>query len=185
MTADAPECASIPRALDHIGLVVPDANQAIAFFEGALSATLVYRHGPYPVGGPGRDPSTTIRTIAMLRFGTLTIEVLEYNSPDQGQSMPRLGDLASVHLAFYTDDIEGTIQRMQALGARSLLPVRDLVGPDSGPGAQMAYVLSPWGLPLELITYPHGRAYEAKTSVRLFDPRTVDDPRTMERGTTS
>ncbi|PKO81770.1 MAG: glyoxalase, partial [Betaproteobacteria bacterium HGW-Betaproteobacteria-13] len=38
-------------------------------------------------------------------------------------------------------------------------------------GLTWIYFMSPWGMQLELVSAPDGRAYELTTSERLWDPR--------------
>ena len=45
------------RHVDHVGLVVPDLDAAIDFFEQALGALLLWRVGPFeetPTGVPSK-----------------------------------------------------------------------------------------------------------------------------------
>ena len=54
--------------------------------------------------------------------------------------------------------------------------VRLLAGPlpiTEGPaaGQTINYFLAPWGLQLELISYPHGMAYEAGGGTVLWSPK--------------
>ena len=62
------------RHVDHVGLVVPDLDAAIDFFEQALGALLLWRVGPFeetPTGVP-----IEAVTLAMLRLGpTLNVEL--------------------------------------------------------------------------------------------------------------
>jgi hypothetical protein len=38
-------------------------------------------------------------------------------------------------------------------------------------GESWVYFMAPWGMQLELVSYPNGKAYMKQSSVRLFDPR--------------
>jgi hypothetical protein len=38
-------------------------------------------------------------------------------------------------------------------------------------GSHWVYFRAPWGLQMELVSYPDGKAYEAGASVRLWNPR--------------
>jgi glyoxylase I family protein len=163
---------TVLRAVDHIGMVVPDIDRAVAFLVEGIGATEIYRHGPYPVMPMGgRAADTTIVAIAMLRWGSTNFELMQYEASDQRTLLPRLGDLGSFHIALYAGDLEESVARLQDAGASVTLAPRDLIGLESGPGARFAYLLSPWGQPIELITYPEGREYESTTERRLHDPR--------------
>ena len=45
-------------------------------------------------------------------------------------------------------------------------------GPSAG--QTWVYFLAPWGMQLELVSYPDGKAYEATTTRRLWHP--ADSP---------
>lgn len=157
-----------PRLLDHVGFVVPDADDAVAFLEAGLGAVELFRAGPLPAGGPGRDPSALIRAMVLLRLGESTLEVMQYELPDQRTEMPRLGDRASFHLAVHTDDVESSLERLYAAGAQPLMPLREMVSADGRLKTQMAYVLAPWGLPIELVNYPKDLAGDLASAMRLL-----------------
>ena len=38
-------------------------------------------------------------------------------------------------------------------------------------GESWVYFMAPWGMQLELVSYPQGKAYAKHSSVTLFDPR--------------
>ena len=38
-------------------------------------------------------------------------------------------------------------------------------------GESWVYFLAPWGMQLELVSYPKGKAYSRQSPVALFDPR--------------
>ena len=38
-------------------------------------------------------------------------------------------------------------------------------------GQRWVYFLSPWGMQFELVSFPNGKAYEATSAVKLWDPR--------------
>jgi hypothetical protein len=50
------------------------------------------------------------------------------------------------------------------------------LGPEAGKGTGWIFFLTPWGLPLELVSYPHGREYEKHTAHRLWHPAHPERP---------
>jgi len=167
------------RGLDHVGLTVPHLDQAVRFFNEAFDAELLFQHGPYRGRGDvqerqfARHRDTEVVGIAMLRLGSMNLELLEFTAPDQRREPPRTSDLGGHHLALYVDDLEGAIVELAAHGARVLGKPMALPGPESGPDAWFVFCLTPWGLALELVSYASGKAYEASTARRLFDPRAL------------
>ena len=164
------------RGVDHIGLSVPDLQQAVRFFVDVLGAEEFFQHGPY---GPSphsavnfdRHVESIVDGIAMVRLGAANIELLQYSSPDQETRWPSTSDYGGHHVAFYVDDLDAAVQRLRQAGVRVLGDPMALPGPESGVDARFVFFRAPWGLFLELVSYPHGKAYEATTSKRLYDPR--------------
>ena len=170
---------SVPgvRGVDHIGLSVPDLDEAVRFFTVTFGAIEVYRHGPYPAGGEStvrqfaRPADSAVEAIAMMRLGSMNIELLQYSTSDQRTEWPRTSDFGGHHLTFYVDDLAEAAATLREQDIEVLGDPMDLNGPERGPGAQFLYFRAPWGLFLELISYPKGRAYEQQTTRRLYDPR--------------
>jgi len=165
------------RTVDHVGLSVPDLDEAVTFFVEVLGAIEVFRHGPYGPSGQhsvrhfDRHPDSVVEGIAMLRLGSMNIEVLEYSAPDQVTTWPSTSDFGGHHLALYVDDMAAAVAHLIGRGVRVLGDPMDLPGPEGGPDAQFVFFRAPWGLFCELVSYPSGKAYEADTSLRLMDPR--------------
>ncbi|CAB4990665.1 MAG: VOC family protein [Actinobacteria bacterium] len=168
------------RAADHVGLSVPNLDQAVRFFVDVLGAEELFRHGPYGVSPErsvrqfARHPDSTVDGIAMLRLGPLNIELLQYSSPDQRTEWPSTSDHGGHHVAFYVDDLDAAVADLREAGVEVLGDPMDLAGPEAGPGNRFIFFRAPWGLFLELLSYPGGKAYESQTDRRLFDPRTVE-----------
>ena len=170
---------SVPglRGIDHVGITVPDMDQAVAFFTEVLGCKFATAFGPF------RDDSGTFMTdlldvhpravierITLLRCGDgSNLELFQYRAPDQVESPPRNSDIGGHHLAFYVADIDAAAADLRARGLRTLMgPFAVTDGPAAG--QSILYFLSPWGLQLELISYPHGMAYEAKAETVLWAP---------------
>jgi catechol 2,3-dioxygenase-like lactoylglutathione lyase family enzyme len=165
------------RAIDHIGLTVPDLDAAIRFFVDLLGAEEFFRHGPYGPSGEqsqrqfDRHPDSIVEGIAMVRLGPMNIELLQYSSPDQRTQGPGTSDAGGHHIAFYVDDLDDSAERLRSAGVEVLGDPMPLPGPESGPDGRFIFFRTPWGLFLELVTYPSGKDYEGTTDRRLFDPR--------------
>lgn len=166
------------RGVEHVGITVPDMAEAEAFFVDVLGCELLYPNGP------GKDPEgdyfavnlgvhsrAEIRAIRFFRCANgANFEVFEYAAPDKVERPPRPSDTAIQHVAFYTDDIDGAVARLRSRGVRFLGDIKDFPGPERGEGARWVYFYAPWGTVFELVTYPHGMAYEATTAGRRWRP---------------
>jgi hypothetical protein len=107
----------------------------------------------------------------MVRCFNTNIELLQYSSPDQSTHWPSTSDFGGHHVAFYVDDLDTAVAQLHASGVNVLGKPMNLPGPESGPQARFIFFRTPWGLFLELVSYPMGKAYESTTDRRLYDPR--------------
>ena len=174
---DEPRGIPGARNVDHVGLTVPDLDQALKFFVDVLGADVLWTDGPTsdPTGDSmtrklGVDPHASMR-LAMLRCGpNLNVELLEYHAPGQNTRMPANSDVDSPHLAFYVDDVDRAGAYLQAHGCRLL------GGPNTTPannprsGQMMRYATTPWGFTVELVHRPDHMPYEKSTEARLYGP---------------
>src|SRR5438874_2000459 len=91
--------------LDHVGLTVPDINQAIEWYEDILGAVAPLTFGPFEgaflEGALNVAPGTKIDQITSLRIGhSANIELFQYESPGRRQTEPRNSDWTGHHAAF-------------------------------------------------------------------------------------
>lgn len=165
------------RGIDHIGFTVPDIEQSVAFFHDVLGCKEAMRFGPFSddAGTFMEDlvdvhPRAVIKQIAMMRCGEgSNIELFQYSAPDQQTKMPRNSDYGGFHIAFYVKDIQAAVDKAKALGHKTLMgPVPITEGPAAGQSVN--YIVTPWGSYVELISYPHGMAYEKDAETRLWTP---------------
>jgi catechol 2,3-dioxygenase-like lactoylglutathione lyase family enzyme len=181
--------AARPRfaGIDHIGLTVPDIGTAIAFFRDALGCVEVICRRPTPDADPEKNAEADdflvtnlgvyrgarVAAIAMLRCGHgSNIELFDYTYAGRDQRRPNNADLGGHHLAFYTDDLPGALTHLEAHGATIMGAAKAVTtGPEAG--LRWCYFLAPWGLQMELVSYPQGKAYEhaGANSVKLWSPR--------------
>ncbi len=119
-------------------------------------------------------PRAVIRRVKQYRCGHNTnIEMFEYSAPDQRQQMPKNSDWGGHHIALYVDDFDLALEHLRQHEVH-LMPGGGGPAIEAGPeaGLRSCYFLTPWGMQMELISYPEGKGYEATTPRRLFDPRT-------------
>jgi catechol 2,3-dioxygenase-like lactoylglutathione lyase family enzyme len=89
--------------------------------------------------------------------------------------MPTNSDLGGQHIAFYVDEMAPAIEYLRDQGVSVLgEPVAMTEGPSAGEA--WCYLLAPWGLQLELVTYPRGMAYEVGRSRILWTRRPPAEP---------
>lgn len=88
------------RGGDHVGLTVPDLEEATRFFVEVLGAERFYDIGPIEASRDdmarrlGVDLAARVRMLRFLRLGMeLNLELFEYEAPDQRREGPRNSDV--------------------------------------------------------------------------------------------
>ena len=166
------------RAVDHVAVTVPDLEQAIDFFTEVVGGEHVYTTGEFADDAGdwmytniNVHPRSRLR-IGMVRLGAHTnLELMEYRAPDQEKDHPRNSDIGASHLCFYVDDVDAAVEYFQGIeGVRVLGAPTDVGEGQPNHGARFVYVITPWGYQLELISVPHGMAYEKPGAARLAQP---------------
>lgn len=164
------------KGIDHIGLTVPDLDEAIDFFVNVIGCEPFYDLGPFQSDDDWMEthlnvhPRTVMKRLKFLRCAHgSNLELFEYSAPDQNLNPPKNSDVGGHHLAFYVDDMDKALEHLRAHNVQILgePTVRD-VGPSGG--QTWVYFLSPWGLQLELVSFPNGKAYEQTSSSKLWHP---------------
>ena len=163
--------------VEHVGLTVPDLDAAERFLVDVLGAQPIFD------GGAIADDDTMVRVLGarrgdsaryrFYRLGTgLNLEVFEYRTDDPG-AHPGNHQAGGHHLALYVDDIHAAAAHLAAHDVpMSGPPERIAEGPAAG--SDWLYFKAPWGLQMELVSYPNGKAYEAGGGPRLWHPRFPD-----------
>src|SRR5690348_3956817 len=162
--------------IDHIGLTVPDINQAIEWYEDILGAVAPLTFGPFEgaflEGALNVVPGTGINRITTLRIGhSAGIELFDYHSPSQRHDVPLNSDYSGHHIAFYVTDIQDAVDYMDSRGVDRLFGPFTLTGGPAA-GQSINYFRTPWGSFFEFISYPNGMAYQQVPSVHpLWSPK--------------
>lgn len=165
------------RNVDHIGITIPDLDEAINFFMEILGGELLFRMdgiedatGDWMSVHLNVHPRASMK-VAMVRLGpTTNVELFEYDAPDQNKDIPRNSDHGASHLAFYVDDVRAAVEYLKAQPGVEILgePEMEMYGPTKG--HEWVYFLTPWAMQMELIYWPGSMPYEEKTKARLYGP---------------
>src|SRR5581483_1021773 len=110
--------------MDHAGIMVPNIEEATAWFKDVLGATDPLTFGPFsdPTGTlmtdlVGVNRHAVIPQIKQLRIGhSANIELLEYRAPHQDHTHPKNSDFGGHHIAFYVTDIAKAVKYMKSRG---------------------------------------------------------------------
>lgn len=166
------------KGSDHMGFTVPDLAQAVSFFEDVIGCKAFYALGPFSGGDSdwmnvhlNVDAKATIPQIRVMRCANgVNLEIFSYTAPGQNTKPPMNSDIGGHHLAFYVDDMPAAVAHLKAKGVKMFGDATTMTeGPSKG--ETWLYFLSPWGMQLELVSYPNGKGYEADTKDRLWSPQ--------------
>jgi len=168
---------SIPglRGHDHTGITVPDVKAATAFFTDVIGCQHAMSFGPFAddKGTFMQDvvnvhPRARIDEISMVRCGYgSNIELFQYEAPEQATALPKNSDIGGHHIALYVDDIDKAAAYLKSKGVKTMQgPIPVTEGPAAG--QSILYFSAPWGLQMELISYPKGMAYEKDATTVLW-----------------
>ncbi|MFC8181711.1 VOC family protein [Rhodococcus sp. NPDC057297] len=168
---------NVKRAFDHLGMAVPNLEQAVDFFVDALGFDVVITAGPYDDFGyiwPGEtEPEPgTLRQANLVLGDSFNLELLEYTNrtAELPNAAPRPADPGGWHLCMHVDDIDAASAELTARAdTESISPV--IREQDDMDGLRWAYFRTDWGLVLELIQWQPGMPYERGTTHRMALPR--------------
>ncbi|TFW21537.1 VOC family protein [Duganella callida] len=151
--------------VDHVGVNVPDMQQAIDFFSSTFGCEPVTHIGPFNMA-----PRAESLSLTMLRCGHgSNIELFEYKKSNGSTVMPKAEDIGASHIAFYTDDVKAGVAYLKSKGITIIGEPMTMTSGDTE-GETWVHFLSPWGSELELVGYPKGKGYEKKSKVKLWNP---------------
>lgn len=141
--------------LDHVGIVVPDLEQAIEFYVRAFGAEVVSREADTDVddvaiGLP--DEQVRLRG-AILRSGASQIELHQYLAPT-GVSERRVCDQGIGHIAFCVSDIDAAYARLTNEGVVFNSDPNTITS-GALEGRRWVYGRDPWGVVIELCQHPN------------------------------
>lgn len=161
---------------DHVGFTVPDVEEATRFFVDVIGCTVVFEIGPFVSDDDwmqvhlGVHPRAVIKTLRMLRCKNgPAFELFEYELEGAKQVPPANSDVGAVHLGFMVDDMDAAVAHLKAHGV-------DVQGEpttiEDGPseGLTWVYFRAPWGMQLELVSYPTGMAVTRAKPDALWKP---------------
>ncbi len=159
---------------------VPDLDQAVGLFANVLGCEFLYKAGPFEDEGGdwmrthlNAHPGATLN-LAALRCGPNTnIELLEFKvpeAPEQQTQPPKNSDVGASHLAFYVEDIEPAVAYLKQQPSIEVLGEPTTVTGQPSEGLKFVYFLTPWGMTMELASWPKEMPYEESTPSRLYGP---------------
>jgi glyoxylase I family protein len=163
------------RGVDHLGVTVPDLDEAERFFVDVLGAIPVYTLGAkqsdddWMLSHLGVHPRTVISEIRFYRLGNgMYFELFKYDAADGLADEPKNSDIGGHHVALYVDDMDAAIEHLR--GHNVEIMGEPTASAQAAKGQRWLYFRSPWGMQFELVSYPQGKAYEKDAAVKLWHP---------------
>lgn len=163
------------RGTEHIGFTVPDLDAAERFFVDVIGCELAYSLGPFlHEDNWMRDhlnvhPRTIMRELRFFRCKQgPNFEIFQYESFEPAAPQPRNSDIGGHHLAFYVDDFDSALEYLTNKGVEIL--GKPTLSGSASQGQRWVYFLTPWGMQMELVSFPNGKAYEESASIKLWHP---------------
>lgn len=163
------------RGTEHIGFTVPDLDIAERFFVDIIGCELVYSLGPFAHDDDWMQiqlnvhPRTIMRELRFFRCKQgPNFEIFQYESFEPSSPPPKNSDIGGHHLAFYVDDFDKALEYLITSGVSILGQPTE--SRNESEGQKWVYFLSPWGMQLELVSFPNGKNYEKNSLVKLWHP---------------
>jgi catechol 2,3-dioxygenase-like lactoylglutathione lyase family enzyme len=159
--------------MDHVGINVPDLDQAISFFHEMFGFEPVTKLGPFAMDANWKKnyhihENAGEVTIVMMRAGDgSNIELFGYKPWVGSTGQPFRDDISATHISLYTTDIKGATTFLESKGLKFLTAINSGAGDTEG--ESWVYFETPWGSSMELNSYPNGKGYEKNNpAVRLW-----------------
>lgn len=153
------------RSADHIGITVPNLEDATTFLVDVIGCEYLYSLGPFKSDDTwmsdhlGIHRDAVMRELRFFRCGNGTqLEVFEYEAPEQRTAIPLNSDVGGHHIAFYVDDLDVAIAHLRAHDVELLGEPTASSG--ASEGQRWIYFRAPWGLQMELVSFPNGKAVD-------------------------
>jgi len=162
---------------DHVGFTVPDMEAATRFFVDVIGCEVVFEIGPFVADDDwmaihlGVHPRSVVKTLRMLRCKNgPAFELFEYDLEGASQTLPLNSDVGAAHLGFVVDNMDAAVAHLKSHGVEVQ---GDPTTMDDGPSAGLTWVYfrAPWGMQLELVSYPNGMAITRERPDALWSPK--------------
>ncbi len=158
---------SYPRAFSHIGLSVPNIEQAVKFYSEVM--------GWYIVMEPStiKEENTTaigimceevfskghgdFKIAHLVTSNSIGIELFEFVDNDQQKQPFTFKNTGLFHFSIQDPDIEGMIEKIVANGGKQRMPIKEYY-PGEKP-YRMCYVEDPFGIVFEIYTHSYEVTY--------------------------
>jgi glyoxylase I family protein len=140
----------------HVGITVSDLESSTEFYCDLLGGD---RFGPYSRSGPRIDAVTGYAGVVVEQSfvtasnGRTMVELLHYSGGPDTVIDPDNSHVGAVHVAITVDNMDKTLDRLEARGVIALSKPIEASAPLTG--CRVVYVLDPDRVRVELVELPH------------------------------
>jgi catechol 2,3-dioxygenase-like lactoylglutathione lyase family enzyme len=141
--------------LHHVGVPVSNMDRSLAFYKDVLGFTevgIVVEAAGEALEGPLQVENPSLKAV-FLQSGDLTLELIEYYSPEMAPYTTRNCDVGAVHVCLLVEDIQAVHQTLLDAGVSVNAPPLKLEEGDLA-GHSFCYFRDPDGIQLELFQRP-------------------------------
>ena len=157
-----------PRSFSHIGLSVPDLDQAVQFYADILGFYVIMQ--PTEIVEDGSDIGQMCTDVFGAGWGRLRIahlatadrigiELFEFEDNHAPADPLNLRQHGTFHFAIQDPNLEDLLAKIIAAGGKQRMPVREYF-PNDKP-YRMVYVEDPFGIVFELYSHSYELTYSA------------------------
>ena len=167
------------RGINHIGMTVPNIDEAFTFLKNAFGAEYAYDGLTYddePRKGSevdrmlGLSKGAAIVKQRMVVIGNgPNIEMFEIESENKKEPL-ELEDNGYNHISLFVEDMDSAIDQAVNAGATALSEKHDNSRYEDTEGSSSVYVKSPWNSLIELQSIPNGYYYPENSESDVFIP---------------
>lgn len=154
-----------PRGLAHVGVTVPDIEEAIEWYQNVLGFTLI--RGPDTVvgneGHGGRQAVEFLGDFEEMKLAHLAtgnqigVEIFEFEETPDERSEPNPKEQGYFHMCVIDPDVEGLAAEIETSGGEHHTAVWTLREDDDE--YTLTYCKDPWGNLLEIYSHSHERMF--------------------------
>jgi catechol 2,3-dioxygenase-like lactoylglutathione lyase family enzyme len=140
-------------SIDHVGMNVPDIDQATHFFNDLMGARVISDISPGAIPEQWRAQfrwhhSSELQRFVMLQMaGGAKLELFQYRGTEINPEHPHADDAGASHVALRTTDIDASLALLKSRNVTILN--EPITNPD---GVRWFYFQTPWGSQVELVS---------------------------------
>lgn len=158
-----------PRSFSHIGLSVPNLEQAVEFYSEVMGwyivmqPTVIKEESETAIGQMCIDVFgcgwQSFKIAHMVTSDGIGVEIFEFLNSEKPEDNFEYWKAGVFHFCVQDPDVEGMVKRIVAHGGKQRMPIREYY-PNEKP-YRMCYVEDPFGIIFEVYSHSYEVTYSA------------------------